>query len=140
MIGYHYSDKELKIGDRIISNQHKSKTYELVWNVFKNKNKNLPFEFGYAYHQRKHSLVFKHLYIVEADQVIMGNLNHSVYFTIDCLSHQFFQKDKTISLKKRIELRNEWLEKQAQKYFYQPTHSDCLEVISDNWIIKEIIY
>ena len=137
-IGYHYSSSSLNIGDIIISNQHKGKTYDLVWKFYKDINKSMPYEFGYAYPVQK-DLSYKHIYKVTSDFCIKGNLNYSVYFTMDWLSSQDFMRNKTIPLKERLNKRDEFLRTNAELYFTVLEYPEEIELISDSWKIIEII-
>lgn len=143
MIGYHYSNVEIQIGDTIVSDQHKGKTFELVHNVFKKVNNKLPDHFGYAYPYKKEKLHTKHniLYIVESDFHLLGNLHYSVYYTMGYLSQGNipFISDKTIPLKERLKAREMFLLKQANSYFNLLDNKEYHELISDSWVVKDII-
>ena len=137
MLGYHYSSEKLKIGETIISHQHKSQTYSLVWNIF-NQYKPIPKEFGYAYPYERENRISKYLYLVETDNFLRGNFNHSIYKSMDALSSQPFA-NKNIPLKERLKMREVWLYNEANNYFSHLYDEKQIELISENWIVKEIL-
>lgn len=133
MKGYHYTGDQcdLKVGDIITSQQHTMRTFKMVWDVYKSVEPKLPEQFGYAYPTERSG--FTKGYIVESDEYLACNLNYSVYYTMDALTSQKFQFDKTIPLKDRLKLRNEWLLKQAQNYFKTPSDLTKVELISSSF-------
>ena len=139
MIGYHYSNEVISIDNIITSNQHKARTFDLVYKVYNQINP-IPNQFGYAYPTLIKNLQFKYIYEVETDHFIKGNLNHSVFFVMDSLSSQSFNK-KTLPLKDRLKMREEFLYQQAEKYFSNitPEFEKDIELISDSWVIKKIL-
>ena len=137
IIGYHYSSKELNVGDIITSEQHYGRMFPLVHGIFKEVNPNLfDKEWGYAYPERKdNELSHKHCYMVKADssKVIKGNFNYSVYYSMGCC-----EVDKSLPLKERLQKRDDHLRDRAKLYF--ESQGDDIELISDSFIIVEKLY
>lgn len=135
MIGYHYSSRNLEKNDLIISKQHRAITFEIFYPIYNEVckeilNRELPKEYGYAYPiQKKHNLS---LHIVESNDYIIGNFNHSLYLMMECLSTSW----KSLpTLKERIASRKELIRIEAIKYFTDIQDINNQELISSTWKI-----
>jgi hypothetical protein len=128
MKALHYTTRDIKVGDTIISSQSKGKTYNLVWEIYnqvclKINKKSLFPDFGYAYPSDSPKVklftctsVRYTEYVVEAKEFIEGNLDHSIYVCMDKLSF-FMHTFKGLTLAERLEKRAEFIKNEALKYF-----------------------
>lgn len=144
IIGYHYSSKNIKNKDIIHSYQNKGLTYNLVWNIYNKVAKelginNFPYNYGYAYpyKARGEGSICRGLYEVESDEnkVIKGNYNYSVYITMDC----GFNVRHIKNLKERLKERDRIIEEKAKKYFTLIEDITKIELISEEWKVKNKI-
>jgi hypothetical protein len=137
IIAYHYSSKELKVGDIITSGQHLERMFSLVHGIFKEVNPKLAIfdsKWGYAYPEPK-DMNHKYCYVVKAhsSRIIEGNFDYSVYYSMGCC-----QVDKSLPLKERLQKRDDHLRERAEKYF-NPQGVN-IELISDSFVIIEKLY
>lgn len=137
---YHYSTDTLLPGEIIYSHQDRMKTYDIVWRQYayvynQMFSKEFPHKYGYAYPEKKDRNMKGYIVKPEAE-VIFGNYNHSVYFTMDHLGSFV---DKSIPLKDRLILRDEKLKEEAVKYFTLIEYPQYVEAICEKFVIVKSI-
>jgi len=123
----------------LISHQSNMRTYELVWKEYNEVAKSLgikfPRKFAYAYPIRKNRKNTE-CYVVESTHFIKGNLDYSLYVTMEMLGTLINRKQP---LYIRLDKRRNLIRERAIKYFTLLDNPDKIELISEFWEVKENI-